>query len=684
MRDSTALIEAILKTVVDGIITLQAGSGRIETVNPAAEQMFGYIAAELIGHDFGLLIPELAQGQTTASLDHYGASPEARAMGLGREVVGRRKDGSAFSLEIAASEMWLGGQRYFTGILRDITARKQADAALVKAGALQSAIFNSANFSSIATDARGVIQIFNVGAEHMLGYAAAEVLNRITPADISDPEEVIARARALSLELGTPIAPGFEALVFKASRGIGDVYELTYIRKDGSRLPAEVSVTALRDPQDSIIGYLLIGTDNTERQRVAAERALLDQVLRDKNAELESARLVAERANRAKSDFLSGMSHELRTPLSAILGFAQLIESGSPQPTLSQKRSIDQILKAGWYLLELINEILDLALIESGKLSLSIEPVSLIEVMYECEAMIEPQALKRGISVAFCRFETPYFVRADRTRVKQILINLLSNAIKYNKVGGTVSVECTPSTLGSMRISVRDTGAGLAPEQLAQLFQPFNRLGQKANVEEGTGIGLMVCKRLVELMGGVIGVESVVGKGCVFWIELDLISGPEAMAHAAEPTRVVQAQVRSDAPLHTLLYVEDNPANLMLVEDLVARRPDIRLLSARDGKRGIEIARASLPDVILMDINLPGMSGIQALRILAEDPTTAHIPVVALSANAIPRDIEKGLQAGFFRYLTKPIKVNEFMDTLDVALRFARAELVRAARQDLV
>jgi signal transduction histidine kinase/AmiR/NasT family two-component response regulator len=579
--------------------------------------------------------------------------------------------------------MWLGGQRYFTGILRDITARKQADEALLKAGALQSAIFNSANFSSIATDARGVIQIFNVGAEHMLGYSAAEVLNRITPADISDPAEVIARARALSLELGTPIAPGFEALVFKASRGIGDVYELTYIRKDGSRLPAEVSVTALRDPQGSIIGYLLIGTDNTERQRVAAERALLDQVLRDKNAELESARLVAERANLAKSDFLSGMSHELRTPLSAILGFAQLIESGSPQPTLSQKRSIDQILKAGWYLLELINEILDLALIESGKLSLSIEPVSLTEVMYECEAMIEPQALKRGIRVAFCRFETPYFVRADRTRVKQILINLLSNAIKYNKVGGTVSVECTPSTPGSMRISVRDTGAGLAPEQLAQLFQPFNRLGQKANVEEGTGIGLMVCKRLVELMGGVIGVESVVGKGCVFWIELDLISGPETTAHAAEPTRVVQAQVSGDAPVHTLLYVEDNPANLMLVEDLVARRPDIRLLSARDGKRGIEIARASLPDVILMDINLPGISGVQALRILAEDPTTAHIPVVALSANAIPRDIEKGLQAGFFRYLTKPIKVNEFMDTLDVALKFARAELVRAARQDL-
>ena len=321
--------------------------------------------------------------------------------------MGRRKDGSLFPLEIAVSEMWLGGKRYFTGILRDISARKQVEEALLKAGALQSAIFNSANFSSIATDAKGVIQIFNVGAERMLGYAAADVMNKITPADISDPQEVIARAQALSVELDTPIAPGFEALVFKASRGIEDIYELTYIRKDGSRFPAVVSVTALRDAQDAIIGYLLIGTDNTARKQVEAERALLDQVLQDKNVELERAKLVAEKANLAKSDFLSSMSHELRTPLGAILGFAQLMESGSPPPTPSQKRSIDQILKAGWYLLELINEILDLALIESGKLSLSLEPVSLAEVMRECQAMIEPQAQKRGISVAFPRLETP-------------------------------------------------------------------------------------------------------------------------------------------------------------------------------------------------------------------------------------------------------------------------------------
>ncbi|MDP1681926.1 MAG: PAS domain S-box protein, partial [Burkholderiales bacterium] len=235
LRDSAALIQTILNTVVDGIITLHASGGMVETVNPAAERMFGYTAAELIGQNFSLLIPELDQDQRKGSLEYYSASEEARAIGLGREVVGRRKDGSIFPMEMAVSEMWLGGQRYFTGILRDTTARKQAEEALLKAGALQSAIFNSANFSSIATDAKGVIQIFNVGAERMLGYTASDVMNKITPADISDPQEVIARAMALSVELGTPIAPGFEALVFKASRGIEDIYELTYIRKDGSR-----------------------------------------------------------------------------------------------------------------------------------------------------------------------------------------------------------------------------------------------------------------------------------------------------------------------------------------------------------------------------------------------------------------------------------------------------------------
>ena len=686
------------------------------------------------------------------------------------------------------------------------TTRLRRNNALLKASALQNAILTSANFSSIATDAKGVIQLFNVGAEHMLGYTAAEVMNKITPADISDPQEVIARAEALSVELGTLITPGFEALVFKASRGIEDIYELSYIRKDGSRFPAIASITALRDAQENIIGYLLIGTDNTARKQVEEEQKRLDQRLRDQqfytrsliesnidalmmadplgiitdvnkqmealtgctrdeligapfknyftdperaeaaiklmlsqkkvtnyeltarsrdgketvvsynattfydrdrrlqgvfaaardvterqrldqalqetNVELGSAKSAAEKANLAKSDFLSSMSHELRSPLNAILGFAQLIESGPPLPTPPQKQNIDQILKAGWYLPDLINEILDLALIESGKLSLSLEPISLSAVLHDCQTMIEPQAQKSGIRITFPHFDIPYFVKADYTRMKQVFINLLTNAVKYNKPGGTVVVDCIAITPERIRIGVKDTGEGLTPDEMAQLFQPFNRLGQETGNEEGTGIGLVVSKRLVELMHGEIGVESTVGVGSVFWIELNLTAEHPLGAAAVGPTTVGQAHVAADKRLRTVLYVEDNPANMLLVKNLIARRPDLHLLSAPDGNRGIEMARASRPDIILMDINLPGISGIEAFKILRADPATAHIPVLALSANAMPRDIKHGLDAGFFRYLTKPIKVNEFMDTLDVELKFAETEYARINKKE--
>ena len=291
--------------------------------------------------------------------------------------------------------------------------------------------------------------------------------------------------------------------------------------------------------------------------------------------------------------------------------------------------------------------------------------------MLECRAMIEPQAQKSGIRMSFPRFEIPYFVTADRTRVKQVLINLLSNAIKYNRSQGTVEVTCSAGTAQRIRISVRDTGEGLSPEKLAHLFQPFNRLGQEAGAEEGTGIGLVVSKRLVELMGGDIGVESTVGAGSMFWFELNLAAEPP-VGGSAEPLEPLKEHVQHGTVLRTLLYVEDNRANLQLVEQLIARRPDMRLLSAADGRLGIETARTCQPEVILMDINLPGISGIQALKILRENPATAHIPVLAISANAMPHDIKKGLEAGFLRYLTKPIKVAEFMDALDLALELAK------------
>jgi PAS domain S-box-containing protein len=667
------------------------------------------------------------------------------------------------------------------------------EAAMLKAGALQESILNSADFAIIATDEKGIIQLFNRGAERMLGYDAAEMVNKITPAHISDPQEVIARAVVLSQEQATTIKPGFEALVFKAARGIEDNYELTYICKDGSRLPVIVAVSALRDAAGAIIGYLLNSTGNSARSRAeeqqswnaesfrlmvesvtdygivmldpaglvvswnsGAERIKgysaaeivgrhfscfysrqdiehgvpqrdLDRVaadgrcedegwrvrkdgstywanvvftaIRDKagklrgfaklirdltarrqvDMEIANAKAATEKANLANADFLSGMSHELRTSLNAILGFAQLMESEVPPPTPSQKENIAKIVQGGWYLMELISEILDLAMIDSGRLSWSLEPMSLADVMLECRAAIEPLAQQGGIRMTFPEFNGPCFIKADRTRAKQVLMNLLSNAVKYNQVGGSVVVACSARTPQRIHISVADTGTGMSAEKLAQLFRPFSRVGQQTSANAGAGIGLVVTKRLVELMGGAIGVSSNVEEGSEFWIELIAAAAPQLVEAEAAEVEQSQPAAGAGAAPRTLLYVEDNPANLQLVEQIIARRPDLRLLSARTGPLGIELAHDARPDVILMDINLPGMSGIKAMQILRADSATAHIPIVALSANAIPRDIERGLEAGFFRYLTKPIRVTEFLETLDVALEFAAREVGQSA-----
>ncbi len=792
--EASEFAENLINTVREPLIALdqdlrvvKASRSFYDFFKVTTDETIGKLIYDLGNHQWD--IPKLRELLETilpekATFDNYQVEHDF-------STIGRR----IMLLNARQIQRVLGKERIILLAIEDITERKQAEEELLKAGALQSAIFNSANFSSIATDAAGVIQIFNVGAERMLGYAAADVMNKITPADISDPQEVIVRAKTLSAELGTPITPGFEALVFKASRGIEDIYELTYIRKDGSRFPAVVSVTALRDAQNTIIGYLLIGTDNTARKQIEAEQKKLDQRLRDQqfytrsliesnidaimttdpsssitdvnrqmesltgctrdeligapfknyftdpeeaeasiklvlskkkvkdyeltirardgketvvsfnantfydrdrtlqgvfatardvterkrsekalqetNIALEGAKSVAEKANLAKSDFLSSMSHELRSPLNAILGFAQLMDSASPLPTDTQKENIAQILQAGWHLLKLINEILDLAVIESGKVSLSRESVSLFDLMSECQTMMEPQAKQRGISMTFPKFVKPLFVSADRTRLKQIVINLLSNAIKYNKEGGSVSVDCTVRTSKRIRISVADTGAGLHPEKLAQLFQPFNRLGQEAGTVAGTGIGLVVTKRLAELMDGVLGVESTIGEGSVFWCELDSAAAPKLFVQSNETETTTHPQLPLSALQRTLLYVEDNPANMKLVEQLISRFPDIRLLTAVNGIIGVKLASSAHPDVILMDINLPGISGAEALKILRKSPDTAHIPVVALSANAMPRDIEKGLEAGFFRYITKPIKVKEFMETLNAAMEHA-------------
>lgn len=408
-----------------------------------------------------------------------------------------------------------------------------------------------------------------------------------------------------------------------------------------------------------------------ERLFIAAmnARELAEQLKAD-NVHLIHAKCTAESANLAKSDFLSSMSHELRTPLNSILGFAQLLAAGLPPLSDVQASRVKQISKAGWYLLDLINEVLNLALIESGKLSMSLDVVPLKTVMDDCRALIEPEAELQGINLTFPQFDAPCFVRADPGRLKQVLINLLSNAIKYNRSHGTVamSVSVMPNRV---RIGIRDTGIGLTPEQQTQLFQPFNRLGQEAGSVAGSGIGLVVSKQLVELMGGAIGMESSPGVGSEFWIQLGREQGPQARV---DNTENMEQRALLYGERKTLLYVEDNPANLALVEQIIGQHKDLRLLSTRDPSLGIAFARAYLPDVIMMDINLPGINGIEIMNILNKDPATMHIPVVALSANAMPGDIEKALKSGFFRYLTKPIKIDEFLNVLDDSLKYLQAE----------
>lgn len=408
---------------------------------------------------------------------------------------------------------------------------------------------------------------------------------------------------------------------------------------------------------------------NSELEARVNERTAQLQV---SNEQLVTAKAAADKANLAKSEFLSSMSHELRTPLNAILGFAQLLASESLPLTPEKKKDFTgYILKAGQHLLVLINEVLDLAKVESGTLSLSMEPVNIAELMWECKELMEPLAAARHIGLFFPAVSDLQVV-ADRTRLKQVLINLLSNAIKYNRDGGSVNVDCTGED-GRVCVTIADTGKGLSEEQLQQLFQPFNRLGQEAGVEEGTGIGLVVTKRLIEMMGGRIAATSALEVGSTLRIELAAAS-PDAVAKDSKfhdrPDRIPsKGAEHGDAAVHTVLYVEDNPVNLKLVESVIGFRNDLKLLSAADGNLGVELARANQPDVILMDINLPGTNGNEALRILRRDSTTRHIPVIAITANAMPRDMERGITLGFFRYLTKPINIDELMHALDDALK---------------
>jgi signal transduction histidine kinase/CheY-like chemotaxis protein len=470
-----------------------------------------------------------------------------------------------------------------------------------------------------------------------------------------------------------------QALVTRPILAIEAIAGDVVARRDYSRRAERISndeVGRLVDSFNRMMGEIERHSNESAAMLREVERRVADRTaeLQASNRELAEATSAAERANRAKSDFLSSMSHELRTPLNAIMGFGQLLTNETVVlPEAKKREFLNHIVNAGAHLLALINEILDLARIESSTLLLSVEPVALDDVLQECRTMIAPSAQRRAIGIDFPQQEAAWVV-ADRTRLKQVLLNLLSNAVKYNHDGGSVAVEVGAETDGGVRVTVTDTGCGLRPDQLAALFQPFNRLGQEAGEVEGTGIGLVVTRRLVELMGGSIDVRSAPGEGSVFSIVLKAAQrGPAALPRAAPelPRPALRAVPRTPALRPLALHVEDNPANLRLVREILDMRGDLRQMAAPDARLGLELARAHRPQLILMDVNLPGLSGLEALALLKSDPATARIPVIALTANAMAGDVSRGVAAGFFRYVTKPIDVMRLNEAVDAGLAAA-------------
>jgi signal transduction histidine kinase/ActR/RegA family two-component response regulator len=420
----------------------------------------------------------------------------------------------------------------------------------------------------------------------------------------------------------------------------------------------------------------VVGTALDISERVAAEQALachrdqLERLVDERTHELVSARDQAEKASRAKGDFLSSMSHELRTPMNAILGFSQLLQLDS---TLDARSAgyVHQILRAGNHLLALINEVLDLASIESGRLSLSPEALPLADLVREAQTLVQPLVQQGDVNLSVSPMQG-LVVRADRLRLKQVLLNLLSNAVKYNRPGGTVHVEAQEQDMFTVRIRVHDSGIGITAQNLSQLFQPFSRVSGTA--VDGTGIGLSISQHLVALMGGRIGVNSTPGVGSEFWVELpsDRLADPP-------PPRINSPDIAPEPPPRpgrnaSLLYIEDNPANLMLVEQIVQRHPRVELLTAPSGGVGLEVARSHQPDLLLLDIHLPDIDGFQVLARLRADAQTRHIPVVAVTAQAMPDDVKRVVAAGFDGYLAKPLDLASFDAMLDRMLRAAPAQ----------
>ncbi len=634
----------LVEAAPDAIVLVDR-RGEIVLVNREAERLFGYGRADLVGRPVELLLPERYRRDHVEYRMTFAASPSTRPMGSGLDLHARRKDGTELPVEISLSPIETPEGRLFASSIRDVSARRQIERAMRRAHSyLRSAVESVPDVFALY-DENDQLILCNSAARQLLGTSFEGAVEGRSFEELAE-----ASLRAGAFDCGPEGPERWRERRLAYHRAPAGVLELR--AADGCSL----RVTERRTAEGGTV-VLVADVSND----VAHE------------AELRHAREQAEAASAAKTEFLSSMSHELRTPLNAVLGFAQLLRRDKKTPlTDRQQERLGHVLKGGEHLLRLIDQVLDLARIEAGRATMSVEPVGVPEVLAEVTATLGPMAAQAEVRLAAEPLppELP-LAYADRTRLAQILMNFGSNAIKYGRKGGHSTFRIEAAS-GALRLSVHDDGIGVPDEHQPKLFEPFQRAGQETGPIEGTGIGLAISKRLAELMGGRVGFESKAGEGSTFWVEVPAHrertapdQGPCGAEAAASP---LASPLAAPGPRHLVVYIEDNPSNVAFMHELVDDLAGIELATAPTAEIGLELVRSRRPAVVLMDINLPGISGFEATRRLREWPDTRDTPVVALTAAAMPRDAELAAETGFYRYLTKPVKVDELTRVLEELL----------------
>jgi PAS domain S-box-containing protein len=620
--------------------------GTILLVNAEVERMFGYVREELIGNRVEILIPEQLRPRHQGHVAGYVASPRLRPMGSDLDLRGRRKDGTELAIEISLAPIRTEQGTVVTAGIRDVTDRRRLERDARRATAYLTSAVDAVQHAFALFDEHDRVVMVNSAARQLLGSAITASIEGVAFDDL----------------LRSALGSG----VFDLSNETRESFLgrwTAYHRQPAGAL--EVRTGTGR--------YLRVRERRTaEHGTVVVIEDVTDDVQRSE--ELSHSREAAEAASAAKSEFLSSMSHELRTPLNAILGFAQLLERDRKQPLGDrQLERLQHVLRGGEHLLRLIDDVLDLSRIEAGRITISIEPVGVGDVLREVVHTLEPMATRGEVEIVAPEIAAGFpMIEADRTRVAQILMNFGSNAIKYGKPGGRVRFQVDRGAR-NVRFRVVDDGVGIPADKRDRIFEPFQRAGQEVGPIEGTGIGLTICKRLVELMHGNIGFTSEVGKGSEFWIDVPIHRVVPGESPIAATAVAASSLLATSTTSHKIVYVEDNPSNIAFMRDLMEELPSVELLVAPTAEIGLELIRTHQPKVVIMDINLPGMSGLEAVKRLREWPETRDIPVIGLSAAALIKDTARAREVGFYRYLTKPVKVAELTGVLEELLAPASA-----------